>query len=270
MFSHARKLFDELPQLNCPRTDYSFNALLTAGLESNQYKSVVELFHQLPSEISVKPDAFSYNIVIRAFCKMGSFDSAFSFLESMKKDGVKPDVITYNTLLNELYSGNRFLEAENTWTKMEKEGCVPDIYSYNSKLRGLVAEGKTEEAVKLVNELGDRGIKPDIFSYNALIKGYCNDGKLDEAKKIYKRLKKNAPNRWTFEILIPCASEKGDLDFARKLCEDSLNRRCTIDVQILQGVVDALVRESKIEEAKKLVEAGMSKAPYSSSLKLPS
>ncbi|KAJ8629019.1 hypothetical protein MRB53_022342 [Persea americana] len=272
MFDHARKLFDELPQLNSPRTVKLFNALLTAGSDSKEYETVTKIFHELAAECAVKPNVFSYNILIQAFCKMGSLDQAFSVLESMEENGVTPNLITFNTLLNGFYSCNQYTDAEKIWAEMQRIGCVPDIISYNAKLRGMVSEGKLEEAVELVDELRDRGPKPDIFSFNALIKGYCTDGKLEEAKKIYKELLANkcAPNRWTFESLIPFVSDKGDLELAMKLCKESISRKCSIDVGIVQGVVDALVRESRTEEAKKLVEIGVSKDYRYSGLKLPS
>ncbi|XP_058093752.1 small ribosomal subunit protein mS79 (rPPR3b)-like [Magnolia sinica] len=247
MFDHARDLFDELPQLNCPRTTKSFNALLTSALDSQLFAKVPELFDALPSKISVKPDVFSYSILIQALCKMGSLDSAVSALEMMELNGVRPSLITFNHLLNGLYTGSRFSDAEKLWFKMEEYNCVPDVTSYNERLRGLVLEGKTEEAVKLVGEFGNRGLKPNVFSFNSL--GYCNDGNVEEAKRILSELVKNdcAPNRRTFETLIPCACEKGDLDLAVKLCKECVNRRCFVDVQIVQSVVDVLVRESRVK-----------------------
>ncbi|XP_077254005.1 uncharacterized protein LOC143892971 [Tasmannia lanceolata] len=272
MFDLASKTFDELPQLKCPRTVKSFNALLTAALESKNFEKVGEIFNKFPSELSVTPNVVSYNILIQAFCKMGSLDSAFSVLEIMEDNGVSPDLITFNTLLNGFYVGNRISDAEMIWTKMEEHNCIPDIISFNSRLRGLVSEGKMDNAIKLVDELKSKGPKPDVFSFNALIKGFCNDGNIEEAKKIYNELGKNGcnPNRWTFEMLVPCLCEKGDFDLAIKLCEESISHSCFIDVGILQGVIDGLAKESRITEAKKLADLGLSKIQYRSTLKLPS
>ncbi|XXG71241.1 hypothetical protein AAC387_Pa07g0539 [Persea americana] len=271
MFDHARKLFDELPQLNCPRTVKSFNALLTAALESKDYDTVTKLFHELSDEISVEPNIFSYNILIQALCKMGSLSSTFSVLESMEKNGVKPNLITFDSLLNAFYNASQFSDAKKVWDEMEKSVCVPDVMIYNAKLRGLVSEGNTEEAVKLVDKLRDQGLEPDVFSFNALMKGYCDNGNLEEAKKIYDELGKNdcTPNRWTFETLIPCAVKKGDLAFAVKLCKVSINGKWSIDVSFLQGVVHALVKESSKAEAQNLVKLAASKNYRYSSLKMP-
>ncbi|KAF9614251.1 hypothetical protein IFM89_016543 [Coptis chinensis] len=96
----------------------------------------------------------------------------------------------------------------------------------------------------------------------------CN-GKLDEAKKLYDYMLKNdlVPGWVTFEALIPCVCEKGDLDLALKLCEVSLNSNCHISAGTMQVVVYGLVKESKIEEG--LVEIAWSKTYFHSKLKMP-
>ncbi|XP_010241042.1 PREDICTED: pentatricopeptide repeat-containing protein At3g13160, mitochondrial-like [Nelumbo nucifera] len=270
MSEHACRMFDQLPELKCTRTVKSFNALLSACADSRNFDKVDQIFRELPSRLSITPDLFSYNIMVRALCDRGSLDSALSFLDEMEKNGVSPNLITFNTLLNAFYGDNRFSDGEEIWARMEKSNCIPDVQSFNAKMRGLVLLGKTSEAVKLFDELKTRGVKPDIFSFNALIKGFCNEGNLEEAKKIYSELEKNdcTPNRPTYETLVPCLCEKEDFGLAFKLCKESLNR-CRVDAGLLQVVVDGLVKESKVEDAKKLVELGRSKSYSRSSLKMP-
>ncbi|KAF8409444.1 hypothetical protein HHK36_005520 [Tetracentron sinense] len=272
MFDNASKTFDQLPELKCERTVKSFNALLSACVDSKNFDKVEKLFRELPSNLSINPDIVSYNIVIQAFCEMGSLDSALSMLDEMESNGVSPTLITFNILLNALHGGNRFSDGEGIWARMEKGNCVPDIRSFNAKLRGLILGGKTTEAVKLVEELRSNGLEPDIFSFNALIKGFCNDGNLEEAQRIYNELRDNdcVPDRTTFQTLVPCLCEKGDFDMAFKLCKESIGRRLFVDAGLLQVVVDGLVKESKVEEAKKLVELGRSKSYSKASLKIPS
>ncbi|XP_043688319.1 pentatricopeptide repeat-containing protein At1g55890, mitochondrial-like [Telopea speciosissima] len=272
MFDKASQTFDQLPELKCQRTVKSFNALLTACVDTKNFDKAEPLFRELPSSLSIKPDVYSYNIMIRAYCEMGSLDSALAFLDEMEKNGVTPNLVTFNTLLNAFYENNRFSDGERIWVRMENINCVPDIRSFNAKLRGLVLGSETSEVVKLVKELETKGPKPDIHSFNSLIKGHCNDGDLEAAKMIYSELDENdlMPNLSTFQTLVPCLCEKGDFDLALKLCKESLNRRCFLDVGLLQTVVDGLVKESKFDGAKELVELGKERCYGKSSLKLPS
>ncbi|XP_042518146.1 pentatricopeptide repeat-containing protein At1g55890, mitochondrial-like [Macadamia integrifolia] len=271
MFDKASQTFDQLPELKCERTVKSFNALLTACVDTKNFDKVEPLFRELLSSLSIQPDIYSYNIMIHAYCEMGSLDSALKFLDEMEKNGVTPNLVTFNTLLNTFYEKNRFSDGEKIWVRMENNDCVPDIRSFNAKLRGLVLGGETTELVKLVEELATKGPKPDIHTFNALIKGLCNDGQLEAATRIYSELAKNdlTPNRSTFQALVPCLCEKGDFDRALELCKESLNRRCFLDVGLLQTVVDGLVKDSKFDGAKELVELGKERCYGKSGLKMP-
>ncbi|XP_052200991.1 pentatricopeptide repeat-containing protein At3g13160, mitochondrial-like [Diospyros lotus] len=271
MFDQASKVFDEMPEHKCDQTVKSFNALLGACVNSRKFDKVDGYFRELPEKLAVKPDAVSYNTVIKAYCEMGSLDMAVSMVDEMEKKGLEPDLITFNTLLGAFYRNGRFPEGEKIWARMEKN-VVPDIRSYNAKLVGLVSEKKMSEAVGLVEELGARGLKADVFSYSALIRGYCKDGNLEEVKRWFEVLAKGDchPDRATFGAVIQFACEKDDLEWAFELCKDIFDRRCLVDGAVLQLVVDGLVKESKIEDAKKLVQLGKSNNYSRYKLKLSS
>lgn len=85
MFEQARKLFDEMPELNCDRTIISFNALLAACVNSKKYDKISEIFRELPGKLAIEPDVISYNTVIKALCEMGSLHSAVLAVKEMEK-----------------------------------------------------------------------------------------------------------------------------------------------------------------------------------------
>ncbi|KAK9267574.1 hypothetical protein L1049_010002 [Liquidambar formosana] len=260
MLDHAHKMFDEMPELQCERTVKSFNALLAACVNSKKFDKVEGVFTELRAKLSLEPNVVSYNTVIKAFCEMGSLDSALSWVDEMERNGLDANLITYNTLLDAFYRNNRFLDGEKIWAMMETKNVVPDIRSYNAKFRGLVFERRTSEAVELIEELRTKGLKPDVLSFNALIKSFCNDGNIEEAKRWYKELMKCkcVPNWVTFTTLVPFLCEKGEFDMAFKICKKIMKRHYPVKKEILQLVVDGLVKESKLEEATELVELGRS------------
>ncbi|PSS10330.1 Pentatricopeptide repeat-containing protein [Actinidia chinensis var. chinensis] len=272
MVDHAHKLFDEMPQLNCERTVMSFNALLSACVNSREFDKMGELLSEVGEKYSIKPDRVSCNTVIKAFCEMGSLDSAYSVIDEMEKNGLEPDLITFNTLLDGFYRNERFSEAEKVWALMKDKNVVPNVISYNPKLRALVVDNRISEAIELIEDMGSKGVNPDAYSFNALIKGFCDGGNLEEAKKWYDEMEKNdcKPLQGTFTLLGSLACEKGDFDFALELCKKAINQRCRVNLLMMQLVVDGLVKESKMEEAKELVELGKSNGYFRYKLEIPS
>ncbi|XP_022014373.1 pentatricopeptide repeat-containing protein At1g55890, mitochondrial [Helianthus annuus] len=137
---------------------------------------------------------------------------------------------------------------------------LPDIRSYNAKLVGLVSEKKVDEAVELFGQLGSKNVKADVFGYNAIINGCCNNGDLEGAKKWYAKLVESdcAPNKATFATLIRFACKVSDFDWAVELFKQTFEHKGLVDPNVMQLVIDGLVKESKTDEAKKLVEIGNS------------
>ncbi|KAH0659870.1 hypothetical protein KY289_028618 [Solanum tuberosum] len=164
MYDHACKLFDEMPQLDCQRTVYSFNVLLESCIRSERYDEIGLLFRELPEKLSIVPNLISYNVAMKALCKAGSVYSAVLLMDEIEKHGIKPDIVTCNTLLKALCDSKRFSEAENLWVMMEKRNILPDICSYDIRLRGLLKVAEVSKAIQLFEEIVKKGFKPDKFS----------------------------------------------------------------------------------------------------------
>ncbi|XP_042459656.1 pentatricopeptide repeat-containing protein At1g55890, mitochondrial-like, partial [Zingiber officinale] len=268
MPAHAAATFRQLPDLGSTRTVKSFNALLTAYAQSGDLNGLDEAFRDVPD--SITPDIISYNILIGALCEKGDLEAAMRTVDLMNTNAISPDLITCNILLHSFYN-NKPSEAEKIWAMMRENNIEPNSRSINAKLRWLVAEGRTHEVIELVDQMKRNGPKPDAFTFNALLKGYIQDGNLEEAKKLYLDFAKNecSPNQQTFEFLISYLCEAGELDWAVRCCNDGMSRRCYVRASFLQAVVDALVKNSRVEEAKKLVEAGWNNRYPKTSLGLP-
>ncbi|KAJ6292204.1 hypothetical protein OIU78_024384 [Salix suchowensis] len=244
MFDHARKVFDEMRSRECARTVMSFNALLGACLSSKKFDEVEGLFRGLSEEIKIEPDLISYNTVMKAFCEMGSLDSAVSLLNEIKRKGLEPDLITFNTLLNGFYANGRFVDGERIWDLMKERNVEPNIRSYSAKLFGMASEKRMNDVVSVVEEMNSKGIKHDPFSYHALIRGFVNEDDFEKAK------------RWHA--------------FAFKLCKDVIHSKLVVQEALIQSVVDALANESRVAEAKELVDDGEAgRRAHSYKLKLP-
>ncbi|XP_011003415.1 PREDICTED: pentatricopeptide repeat-containing protein At1g55890, mitochondrial-like [Populus euphratica] len=258
MFDDARKLFDEMPDLKCPRTVFSFNALLSACINARRFDEIKKLLADFRSELGITFDVVSYSIAINGFCKMGDLVSAEMVFDEMIKSDVEPNLITFNTLLNGFYLNGKFADGERIWSRMVEMNVVPDVRSYNAKLHALALDNRMKEAIELVEEMRDTGLELDVFSFNALIRGFINGEDLEEAKQWYGEMRRHGcePNRVTFQFLIPFLCEKGDVGFAVEICEEIFDKKWHARAEVLQLVVNRLVMEAKIQDAEKLVKDG--------------
>ncbi|KMT04065.1 hypothetical protein BVRB_8g186620 [Beta vulgaris subsp. vulgaris] len=272
MFDHARKVFDEMPELKCPRTVKSFNAVLKAGVEAKRFEDVFRLFREGPATLSISCDVLTYNIVIHAFCETGSVDEGLMMVDEMMEKGVNPSVVTFNTLLDGFYREKGFEGGEIIWSMMDELNVVRNTRSYNLKMQGMVNEGELRNAVALFEVLESEGLKPDVSTFNVLMKGCCDQGNVEEAKKWYNALLESGamPNSITFSTIVPKFCDRGDFDLAFELCKKMFKRQFVVDEALLQLVVNGLVKASLTEEAEELVKLGKSNSYVQYDLVLPS
>ncbi|KAF5728622.1 putative pentatricopeptide repeat-containing protein [Tripterygium wilfordii] len=188
---------------------------------------------------------------------MGALDSTLSVVDEMEKKGIQPDVITFNTLLHAFYWSGRFADGEKMWDLMETKDIVPNVWSYNARMRGLVSENRLQEAIELLDKMRSNGVQPDAATYNAFMRKFCLDKNLEEAKNWYHKLRENdcEPDRVTYLTLVPFLREKGEFDMALEMCKEIINRGLYVPPTLLQPpVVDELIKESRIEDARGLVK----------------
>ncbi|GER44518.1 pentatricopeptide repeat-containing protein [Striga asiatica] len=259
MVDHAQKLFDEMPQLNCPQTVISFNALLASCLPSRRFWKIVELFRELPGKLSIKPNTISYNYVIGALCEMGYLDEALQMLKDMEENGVEPNVVAFDSLLGAFYCSGMFKDAENIWELMLGKRIVPNLRCHNWRLHGLLGEKRLQEAMELLNGLEGKGLKPNAHTYNMMIK--ANEGNLDEVKKLYGTMvdKGCDPDFMTCMTVITFACDGSDIDFAFELCKKHFGVKRRVSNKIMKRVIDELVERSEMDKAKELLDLVESK-----------
>ncbi|CAN6926198.1 unnamed protein product, partial [Brassica oleracea] len=258
MADHAHKLFDEMPELNCERTNKSFNALLSAYVNSRKVDEAMKVFKELPEKLGITPDLVTYNTMIKAVCRKGSMEDILSILEEVERNGLEPDMITFNTLLEEFYRRDLFAEGDRIWDLMKSKDLVPNIRSYNSRVRGLTRNKKFADAVELTGVMRAEGISPDVHTYNAFITGYRGDNNIEEALKWYDEMKENGlvPDTVTYCLLIPLVCKKGDLDRAVEMSEEAIRHKVLSRPNMYKPVIDGLVGEGKIDKAMQLVKDG--------------
>ncbi|XP_076919913.1 uncharacterized protein LOC143580882 [Bidens hawaiensis] len=256
MFDHARKVFDEMPERNCPRTVLSANALLTACVNSKRFSEVPELFREVREDLGIEPDDVTYNVVIKGLCEMEDTDSALKAVNEMESKGLECGLYTYNTVLDALYRNGKILEADNQWEAMKSKNLEPDVRTYNAKVRGLVVDKRMTEAVGLLDEMRTNRVDPDVYTYNGLINGFVKNDDLMEVKKWYAEMVKNkiVPDSVTYRIIIAFACKKGEYKYGFELCKEGLAKEVNVGRMNLQGVLDGLLKESAVEEAKELVK----------------
>ncbi|KAI4325489.1 hypothetical protein MLD38_030881 [Melastoma candidum] len=122
--------------------------------------------------------------------------------------------------------------------------------------------------------MGEAGLRPDAVSYNCLITAYCMVGKMEDAKKVYreelgggrgydkaKGASKCNPNAATYRTMVHYWCRNGEYENGYKVFKESVSANKLPDFGTLKGLVEGLVKQGKVKEAKGVVRTVEKKFP---------
>ncbi|KAJ0974852.1 hypothetical protein J5N97_016817 [Dioscorea zingiberensis] len=182
-----------------------------------------------------KPVSSSVRVAIKALCDEEDLDKLVTSFKSFatsprfrSNHNVYKIIVRRLAVAGRIASVEDILESQKVYSDITREGFAIRLISLYARAGMLSHAAATFDQLPspLAAPCTVSLLQRPPHSLRALIKGYLQDGKLEEAKKVYSELIKNdcAPNRWTFELLIPKLYEVGELDMALKLCYESLSQ----------------------------------------------
>lgn len=262
MFNHALNTYNQMDELGTPRTAVSFNGLLSACNYAKLFGKVPQLFVEMSEKYGLRPNQFSYGILIKSYCEIGSPELGIERLREMEEKGIEVTAVVFTTILHSLYKRGNVEEAEKLWDEMVSKGCVLDVGAYNVRIMHLHKD-KPESVNKVIAEMSDAGIKPDTISYNYLMNCYCMNDMMAEAKKVYEGLEGNCchPNAATFRTFITHLCNKEMFEYGYKVFKKSVEVNKIPDFGTLKPLVEGLVKKSNKKDAKGLIRTLRKKFP---------
>ncbi|PSS14169.1 Pentatricopeptide repeat-containing protein [Actinidia chinensis var. chinensis] len=258
MVDHAVQTFNQMENHNCARTEKSLCAMLSVHLDNKMYDEFHELFASIPTKIGVAPGVKSYNLVLKAFCEENRVDLAQELVNKMENEAmVLPDIHSYNILLGAYWKNKDGGEFDRVLKMVVDKELDPNLTTYNYRIMKLCKSKEIVRAKKVFDEMLQKGVKPNSASYNSLIAGFCKVGDLESAKVILERMVGDgyaSPPSFAYYTLMRHMVEEGEFDSALEMCKEIMRRKWVPPFEVMEGLVNGLVKMSKSGDAKEVVE----------------
>lgn len=269
MVQHAIDTFRDMHLYGCKRTVKSLNATLKVLSQTRDLRAIEAFLAEVPQDLFVELDAYTVNIVVKAFCGMDFLDSAFLYMVQMERLGIKPDVITYTTLISASYQKNRCEIGNGLWNLMVYKGCKPNLTTFNVRVQYLINRRLAWKANDVMCLMKKIGIEPDEVTYNLVIKGFCQAGYLEMAKRVYSSLEFHStykPNAKIYQTMIHYLCKGGEYNLAYTRCIDCMRKNWFPSVDTIHSLVQGLMRNGELKKAKRIMRLVRNhRPPFSSS-----
>ncbi|KAK7256484.1 hypothetical protein RIF29_29935 [Crotalaria pallida] len=259
LFKESMKLFQIMKSVGVSRSVVTFNSILLILLRRGRTTMAKEVYDEMLGTYGVTPDVYTYNTLIRGFCKNSMVDEGFRFFKEMTSVDCNPDVVTYNTLVDGLCRAGKVDIAHNLVKGMSKkcEDLNPNVVTYTTLIRGYCMKQEVDEALAILEEMTGRGLKPNIITYNTLLKGLCEAKKLDKMKDVLEEMIGESgfsPDTCTFNTLIHAHSCAGNLAEALKVFENMKELQVPADSASYSVLIRCLCQKGEYDTAERLFD----------------
>lgn len=259
MPDQAAAVFHRIPP---PRTDRALCALLNAFFMSGQRVRLHDTFENAESTLGVSPGIACSNLILKSLCENGEVSAARVMLDEMPQRGLTPDIISYNTVLNGYLKSKDGEGFEELLKEMSKKKLEADVVTYNCRMSVICEGGRSFEAEELLDVMISKGVRPNAASFNTLIDGFCKEGNSSSAVKVFRRMEKMksddssaaSANHTTYMLLLSFLVKKEEFDTALEIVELCFGRKWAAPFSSVKGLVQGLIKNSKVKEAKDVVK----------------
>ncbi|XP_074565722.1 uncharacterized protein LOC141822189 [Curcuma longa] len=260
MMDHAAAAFNRIPQvLGRPGSDKSLSALLFGYFRNRQFDLVIETFNGAAKQLDVVPGISSYNVLLQTLCQKKDLETARNVIDGMAEKGITPDIISFNTLLSGCLKNGEDDRFDEILEQISSTGLEPNVVTYNCRISKFCRDSETFKAQELLDVMVSKRIHPNLTTFSTIISGYSAEGDVNAALEVYKRMKvikrtnKSEgvpPNADIYVVLARGLVEKGEFDEALGICQECLNNKYALPFEVVKVLIDDLVKNSRIEEAK--------------------
>lgn len=259
LFQESIKLFESMRSMGISSSVVTFNSVLSILLKRGRTNMAQSLFGEMLRTYGVTPDVYTFNILIRGFCKNSMLDEGFRFFKEMEQFKCEPDVITYNTIIDGLCRSGKVRIAHNVVKGMNKkrEDLHPNVVTYTTLVRGYCVRQEIEEAMVVFEEIISRGLKPNQITCNTLIKGLCEAKKYDKIKEILEKMMQVGgfkPDTCTFNTLMNAHCKAGNSEEALKVFHKMSALQVQPDSATYNVLIRSLCQQGDFERGEKLFD----------------
>jgi pentatricopeptide repeat protein len=252
----AFELFKEMHNSSVAPDTVVYTTLLDACARSHDYMRARTLFDgMLASDANVRPNIYSYNIILSMLARKGDLTEAQHLIDTMPTHGVLPDIRSYNTLLT-IYATNKNTKgAWQLYEKMCKQSITPDRQTFASLMELSVACNDLAFGERVLNgaftNLTGRQYHRIIAPMTAqLMQLYLKANQAAKAQTIWQQLRNHniTPNQHCIAAVLQACIQQGHLSTAHTIWKQLGEEEVELRDRALTAYANVLLVEERWDD----------------------
>ncbi|XP_019163006.1 PREDICTED: pentatricopeptide repeat-containing protein At1g80270, mitochondrial-like [Ipomoea nil] len=242
----AEEVFKKMKDLKFPISCFCFNQLLLVYKRTDK-KKIGDVLLQMEKE-GVKPDLFTYKMLIDAKGQYNDITGMEQFVELMKSEGIEPDLSTNSRLAKFYIRGGLNEKAEAVLKEMEADSVSEKYWVYTILLPLYAALGKADEVNRIWQLCGSN---PREEQYMAAIEAWGKLKKVDKAEAIFETMLNKYPKMSSkrYSTLLNVYANNKMLAKGKDLVKRMTENGCHIGVSTWNKLVKLYIEAGEVEKA---------------------
>ncbi|KAF5194380.1 Pentatricopeptide repeat-containing protein [Thalictrum thalictroides] len=166
------------------RGEVIYRTLLANCVTASNLKKAEEVYNKM-RDMEFELTAFSCNQLLLLYKKLDKKKLA-DVLLFMEKENIKPNLFTYKVLIDAKGQANDIGGMEQLLETMKEQGFEPDISTHSTVARHYVYGGFNDKAEAVLKDMEGSDLKKNRGACRSLLLLYADLGKADEVDRVWK------------------------------------------------------------------------------------
>ncbi|KAL6706044.1 hypothetical protein ACN47E_006146 [Coniothyrium glycines] len=221
------------------------------------------------ANFEIKPDARTYNSLIKLYLQGGNHSMAFKILRQMEHDGLQADIATYTMLIDVALSGRNLdsmthkeqsSHVVSIFNDLESSGLQLNNQIYATTIDRLLKNHSNFDAVRaLLEHMTSRDVIPSAHVYTSLITHYFQQSPpeiatIDSIANQALTSHRMPSDRVFFDRLIEGYATHGEIIKMKQVLKTLVRHKKTLDWNALTAIIQAFARNGDFEDARRIVQ----------------
>lgn len=181
----------------------------------------------------------------------------------MRERKLVPDIVCYNAVLDGFLKSGDEAGFEEVMKEILDNGLEPNVFTYKCRVSLFCGKSQSFRGEELLDVMVAKGLRPSLGIFNEIVEGLCKEGDVGSAVRVSKRMRVMkrmngkdgvSPNANTYVVLIRSLVKKGEFGLGLEICRECLVRKFALPFEVMKGLVEGLVKNARVEDAKGIVE----------------
>ncbi|KAL1801007.1 hypothetical protein ACET3X_001349 [Alternaria dauci] len=265
------KAVNTCPKPSIEVVNGAISAIVQFRPDAMRHEKKVEFVQKLltwSKNFEIKPDAVTYNSLVKLYLTAGDKSTAYKILSQMEKDGLQGDAATHAMLIGATFDNQIFdnlSEAQQTsgilkiLDDLEAGGIKMNDYIYATAIDRLLKKYANHTAVRAVLEhMASRKLIPSVHAYTSIITHYFqsdppNIAGVDDIVLRLFNAHRMPSDSVLFDRLLEGYASCGEVGKMMSVLTRMSKREHLPGWSAMIAVVRALAREGDFDRAKEII-----------------